>query len=174
MKEGAIPGPAKIGRKQYEVGTSSGVDRFPLDAAAAENFFLVTGMSGTGANHGKQANRGLAARLFISAAGGWRRWATAAAVVLAVGVAYHVVFGQNGLTAYQRKLQDAHHLEGQLQSLQHENEMLKSHIERLKEDPDAIEHQAREELHYTRPGEVIYTLSAPSPATSAAMQNSSH
>jgi cell division protein FtsB len=28
----------------------------------------------------------------------------------------------------------------------------------LKSDPNAIEHQAREELHYTRPGEVIYTL----------------
>jgi cell division protein FtsB len=28
----------------------------------------------------------------------------------------------------------------------------------LQEDPDAIEHQAREELHYTRPGEVIVTL----------------
>lgn len=112
-------------------------------------------------------------RLFAGAVGTWRRWATAAAVVLAVGVAYHVIFGQNGLTSYQRKLQDAHHLESQLESLQHENEMLKSHIDRLKEDPDAIEHQAREELHYTRPGEVIYTLPAAPPSTSAATQNSS-
>lgn len=111
-------------------------------------------------------------RLFAGAVGTWRRWATAAAVVLAVGVAYHVVFGQNGLTSYQRKLQDANHLENQLQSLQHENEMLKSHIDRLKEDPDAIEHQAREELHYTRPGEVIYTLPA-APAASGVTQNSS-
>lgn len=111
-------------------------------------------------------------RLLAGAVGGWRRWATAAAVVLTVGVAYHVVFGQNGLTAYQRKLQDAHHLENQLQSLHHENEMLKSHIDRLKEDPDAIEHQAREELHYTRPGEVIYTLPA-APSASVSAQTSS-
>lgn len=89
-----------------------------------------------------------------------------------MGLAYHVVFGQNGLTAYQRKMQDARHLEKQLQSLQHENEMLKSHIDRLKDDPNAIEHQAREDLHYTRPGEVIYTLPAAPVASSAAVQGS--
>jgi len=82
----------------------------------------------------------------------------------AVGLAYHVVFGQNGLTAYERKNRDARTLDEQLKSLQHENELLKGHVDRLKDDPDAIEHQAREELHYTRPGEVIYTL----PATSGA------
>ena len=27
-----------------------------------------------------------------------------------------------------------------------------------KKDPDAIEHEAREKLHYAKPGEVIYTL----------------
>jgi cell division protein FtsB len=81
-----------------------------------------------------------------------------AAAVLALGLAYHVVFGQNGLTAYERKNRDASMLDSQLKSLQHENELLKGHIDRLKDDPNAIEHQAREELHYTRPGEVIYTL----------------
>jgi cell division protein FtsB len=49
-----------------------------------------------------------------------------------------------------------------LRSLERENERLKGHVNRLESDPDAIEQQAREELHYTRPGEVIYTLpSAP-------------
>ena len=46
----------------------------------------------------------------------------------------------------------------QLHSLERENELLKGHVDRLQHDPDAIVHQAREELHYTRPGEVIYTL----------------
>lgn len=73
---------------------------------------------------------------------------------------YHVVFGQNGLTAYQHKRQDSRELEMQSRSLSRENELLKGHITRLESDPDAIEHQAREELHYTRPGEVIYTLPA--------------
>jgi len=94
--------------------------------------------------------------------GGWRRWATVAAAALAIGMGYHVVFGQNGLTAYQRKVHDEKRLDEQLKSLKHENELLKGHVDRLQNDPDAIEHQAREELHYTRPGEVIYTLPAPS------------
>ena len=42
--------------------------------------------------------------------------------------------------------------------LQAENERLRGHVDRLQNDPGAIEHQAREELHYTRAGEVIYTL----------------
>jgi cell division protein FtsB len=73
---------------------------------------------------------------------------------------YHVIFGQNGLTAYQQKRQDAQALDKQLHSLQRENDLLKGHVDRLQSDPNAIEHQAREELHYTRPGEVIYTLPA--------------
>ena len=83
---------------------------------------------------------------------GWRKVATAAAALLAIGLGYHVVFGQNGLTAYQQKRQDAQSLDRQLHSLQRENELLKGHVERLQNDPNAIEHQAREELHYTRPG----------------------
>jgi cell division protein FtsB len=91
---------------------------------------------------------------------GWRKVATIAAAALAVGLGYHVVFGQNGLTVYQQKRQDERSLAMQVKDLQRENELLKSHVDRLQNDPSAIEHQAREELHYTRPGEVIYTLPA--------------
>ena len=35
---------------------------------------------------------------------------------------------------------------------------MRQQIERLKSDPDAIEREAREKLHYAKPGEVIYTL----------------
>jgi cell division protein FtsB len=89
-----------------------------------------------------------------------RRFATVAAAVLAVAVGYHVVFGQNGLTAYEKKKQDARMLAEQFQILSAENEAMKGHVERLENDPGAIEHQAREALHYTRPGEVIVTLPA--------------
>jgi cell division protein FtsB len=93
-----------------------------------------------------------------------RRFATGAAAMLAIGVGYHVVFGQNGLTVYQQKRSSERVLQQQMQALRHENDQLKSHVDLLETDPDAIEHQAREELHYTRPGEVIYTLPPDPPA----------
>lgn len=93
---------------------------------------------------------------------GRRKLATVAAVGLAISLGYHVIFGQNGLTIYEQKKREARELDVELKRLQKENEQMSGHIERLQNDPSAIEHQAREELHYTRPGEVIYTLpSAP-------------
>jgi cell division protein FtsB len=100
-------------------------------------------------------------RLYGRAQMGWRKVATGAAAVLALALGYHVIFGQNGLTAFQQKRQEAQSLEVQMHSLQQENGKLKGHVEHLQSDPNAIEHQAREELHYTRPGEVIYTMPQP-------------
>ncbi len=96
--------------------------------------------------------------LIGSLSAGRRKLATAAAAVLALAVAYHVVFGANGLTVYEQKRQESHRLTRQMQELQHENELLTVHVNQLQSDPNAIEHQAREELHYARPGEVIYAL----------------
>jgi cell division protein FtsB len=103
---------------------------------------------------------GAVVRLYERGRVGWRKVATGAAALLALAMGYHVIFGQNGLTVYQQKRQDAQALDRQLHSLKRENDLLKGHVERLQNDPNAIEHQAREELHYTRPGEVIYTLPA--------------
>src|SRR5665213_3552515 len=111
-------------------------------------------------------------RLYEWVHGGWRKVATGAAAVLALAMAYHVIFGQNGLTVYQQKRQETQVLAKRLQSLQHENDLMEGHVDRLQNDPNAIEHQAREELHYTRPGEVIYTLPPDPAAKSAAGQGS--
>lgn len=92
----------------------------------------------------------------------WRR--RAATVItggLALGMAYGVVFGHNGVTAYARKRMEEQSLRVQMQDLQHQNARMQEHVNRLQNDPSAIEHQAREELHYTRAGEVIYTLPVP-------------
>jgi cell division protein FtsB len=107
-------------------------------------------------------------RLFEWIQADWRKVATGAAAVLALAVAYHVIFGQNGLTAYQQKRQETQTLARQLHSLQSENDAMKGQVDRLQDDPNAIEHQAREELHYTRPGEVIYTLPPESSSKNAA------
>jgi cell division protein FtsB len=96
-----------------------------------------------------------------------RRFATVGAAALALGFGYHVVFGQNGLTAYEQKRHEVRALNQQLKDLADENERLKGHVERLQDDPGAIEAAAREELHYTRPGEVIVTLPNEKPSASA-------
>ncbi|MHB1700784.1 MAG: FtsB family cell division protein [Acidobacteriaceae bacterium] len=93
-----------------------------------------------------------------------RKAATGAALALALFLGYHVVFGQNGLAALDQKRQLSHSLDSQLKDLTAENMQLKEHVDRLKSDPSAIEHEAREQLHYTRPGEVIYTLPAAPPS----------
>lgn len=100
-----------------------------------------------------------------------RRAATVIAGALALGMGYGVVFGHNGLTAFARKRQEEHDLRAQMQQLQRENARLKGHVDRLQTDPSAIEHQAREELHYTRAGEVIYTLPAADSPKSVAVPN---
>lgn len=87
-----------------------------------------------------------------------RRLATMLAVVVAVFLGYHVIFGHNGLTVYQQKRVEDRTLAAEIHDLQQENAELKAHVERLQSSPDAIEHEAREKLHYARSGEVIYTL----------------
>jgi cell division protein FtsB len=90
-----------------------------------------------------------------------RKVATIGASVLVMVMGYGVVFGHNGLTAFAHKREEERVLQKQMQQLQVENGRLRDHVDQLQNDPGAIEHQAREELHYTRAGEVIYTLPAP-------------
>lgn len=90
-----------------------------------------------------------------------RRVATVLAIAIAVFLAYHVMFGANGLTVYEQKRNEDHALKQRILELQQENARLKDHIQNLKNDPDTIEHEARTILHYTRPGEVIYKLNDP-------------
>lgn len=86
-------------------------------------------------------------------------------------MAYGVMFGHNGLTAYARKRAEEKSLQNQMQDLRRENTRLQGHVDRLQNDPSAIEHQAREELHYTRSGEVIYTLPSATSSHSTAIPN---
>ncbi len=110
-------------------------------------------------------------RLLASGYRNRRRLATGAAMLLAALMGYFAVIGENGITVYKQKRIEAQQLAKQIQALKAENERLQAHVERLKSDPDAIEHEAREKLHYTRAGEVIYTLpDAPSNPSAAPSQ----
>jgi len=94
----------------------------------------------------------------------WRRkLATGGVSVLALMLAYHVVFGQNGWVAYHQKKQEFQRLQTEVQQMQTENDNVAQQIKSLKTDPKAIEKEAREQLRYAKPGEVIYVMPAPKP-----------
>jgi cell division protein FtsB len=99
--------------------------------------------------------------------------ATAAVAALAIVLAIHVIFGANGMMVYQGKKAEYRSLQKDVDQLQKENQELLDQIKALKTDPSAIEREAREQLHYARPGEVIYLTpgqtnpNAPPPNASA-------
>jgi cell division protein FtsB len=90
----------------------------------------------------------------------WRPAGTSVAVALILLFGWGVVNGRHGLSSWQQQRVQDKQLRQEIQDLQAENARLRSHVERLKSDPNAIEHEAREQLHYAKPGEVIYSLPA--------------
>jgi len=92
-----------------------------------------------------------------------RRLATLGVAVLAGWIFFHVTFGANGMVVYRQKRAEYRSLQKETQALQQENERYAGQIKALQDDPATIEKEAREQLHYTRPGEVVYV--APNPPT---------
>lgn len=88
----------------------------------------------------------------------WRPAGTAVAVLLALLVTWHVIHGQHGLSVWEQKRAEDRALQREIQQLQQENAQMRQQVEQLKSDPEAIEREAREKLHYAKPGEVIYAL----------------
>lgn len=100
----------------------------------------------------------------------WRRLGTVMAVAIILGVVLHTMFGANGMVVYQQKRQEMRALQTEVELLQKENAQHVERIKQLKSDPAAIEKEAREQLHYTRPGEVVFVApeAPPKPATGRA------
>jgi cell division protein FtsB len=97
-------------------------------------------------------------RLLAKAQKGWRPAGTAVAVLLALLVTWHVIHGQHGLSVWEQKRAEDRALQQEIKELQQQNAQMRQQVDRLKSDPEAIEREAREKLHYAKPGEVIYTL----------------
>jgi cell division protein FtsB len=91
-----------------------------------------------------------------------RRFATGLVGLVTVWLFMHVMFGANGMMVYRVKRAEVHSLQKQIDSLQKENDSYSTQIEDLKTDPKTIEKEAREQLHYARPGEVVY-VTPPAP-----------
>jgi cell division protein FtsB len=98
-----------------------------------------------------------------------RRLATAAVGLLTVWLFVHVMFSANGMMVYKQKKADIEVLRKEVDVLQQENDTYTQQIKALKSDPKAIEKEAREQLHYARPGEVVYVAPPAAVPTHAAV-----
>lgn len=93
----------------------------------------------------------------------WRPAGSILAVALALLLTWHVINGKHGLSVWQQKRVEDRQLRKEIDDLEQENTRLRERVQKLKSDPHAIEREAREKLHYAKPGEVIYAL-PPDPA----------
>ncbi len=85
-----------------------------------------------------------------------RRIATFGVAGLACLLFVHVMFGANGMVVYRQKRAEFQELQKQVAFMKAENERCTAQIQALKTDEKAIEREAREQLHYARPGEFVY------------------
>jgi cell division protein FtsB len=93
-----------------------------------------------------------------------RRLATIIVTALAGLLFVHVMFGANGMVVYKQKRNEYESLQKQVLLEQNENETYARKIQGLKTNEKAIEKEAREQLHYARPGEYVYVPPAPANA----------
>jgi cell division protein FtsB len=104
-----------------------------------------------------EAARPLAARVYALR----RRIATVTITMLAGLLFVHVMFGANGMVVYKQKRAEYELLHAQIVKEQKENELYTQKIQGMKADEKAIEKEAREQLHYARPGEYVYVPPVP-------------
>jgi cell division protein FtsB len=92
-----------------------------------------------------------------------RRLATLGVALFTGWLFLHVMFGANGMVVYRQKRAEYQTLRHEIGELQKENNHYTGQINALQTDPETIEKEAREQLHYARPGEVVYVAPAPTP-----------
>src|ERR1022692_1255479 len=90
-----------------------------------------------------------------------RRIATITVAVVSGLLFVHVMFGANGMIIYKQKRTEYESLQKRIIQEQQENELYAQKIQGLKTDEKAVEKEAREQLHYARPGEYVYVPPAP-------------
>jgi cell division protein FtsB len=85
-----------------------------------------------------------------------QRVALATAATLSVGLITAVVFGSRGLLHLRTLSAEKHEVGRQIALRLHENDRLRERVRQLRTDDRTLERLAREQLGFTRPGEVIY------------------
>lgn len=82
--------------------------------------------------------------------------ATLCLAALATFLGYKVIVGANGMKVWQSKRAEERQLERDIERMQHEQQELQRRVEGLQRgDPSLIEKEAREQLGYVKPGEVV-------------------
>lgn len=100
-------------------------------------------------------------KITIHIAGRWvyrmrRVLATFCIALLAVLIGYKVVFGANGMKVWEGKRAEVHSLEQEIDLQQQQQQDLQREVEALQRgDASVIEKEAREQLGYVKPGEVV-------------------
>ncbi len=103
---------------------------------------------------------GLESMFHIRIVGGWfyrmrRVLATLCLGVLAALVGYKAVFGANGMLIYRAKQAEYRKLQRDIEEQKAENAQLERRVNALRTDPRAIQKEAREQLGFVMPGEVV-------------------
>jgi cell division protein FtsB len=97
-----------------------------------------------------------------------QRVALAIAATVTTALIAVVIFGSRGLLHLQTLTKEQDELGRRIALLLHENEQLRERIHRLHTDDRTLERLARDQLGFTRPGEVIYRFGGrPNPAVDA-------
>ncbi len=100
-------------------------------------------------------------KITIHIAGRWvyrmrRVLATFCIALLAVLIGYKVVFGANGMKVWEGKRAEVHSLEQEIDLQQQQQQDLQREVDALQRgDASVIEKEAREQLGYVKPGEVV-------------------
>ena len=87
-----------------------------------------------------------------------RRNAILVLALLSVVMVIHEITGRNGYLTLRRQKKEYTDLQQQIQTLSQDNQQLEQKINALKGNPEAIEKQARNQLHLVKPGEFVYVL----------------
>jgi len=87
-----------------------------------------------------------------------RKAAAALLVALTFPVAYKAIYGTHGYLAYRDEVAESHRLEAEINDLNQRNAKVEQSIKELKTDPATIEREARQQLKYVRPNDIVITI----------------
>ena len=88
----------------------------------------------------------------------FRRNAVCLLALLSVFMVIHEIIGRNGYLTLRRQKKEYSELQQKVQTLSQDNQLLEQKINALKNNPEAIEKKARDQLHLVKPGEFVYVL----------------